>query len=596
MNAVLLGYQARLAELHASAPHLRVGQIIALALMSLAIVAILLTAFFSFTRRSVPLPYCLLPLPMAVYFARLGKQRRSALLQTLRLEHYYRQGTARLEGQWAGTGVHGEEFARSGHSYDKDLHLFGEGSLFELLCTCRTEVGRHQLANYLLEAPDWQDVLDRQAAVQELQSRAELREQIHLLGEFSFQESRWNTVKDWVDFPALHTPVSLRAFAFGTSILMAVLLLLGFAAMAAWSALIPWVIVLLAVHGVLGLLYRTKLLATLQATRTMGSEVGMLRQGLSLLQTQKFNSPLLARLVESSKGCGSMAAIRNLERLTGALIERDKEWFYAISRGLLIGTQLFWAIERWRLQHGKSLLRWLSTWGEFEALMALACYAYEHPHNTFPNLLKDETVFEGRGLAHPLLPVNGCVRNNISLNEQTKFYVISGSNMAGKSTLIRAIGLNAVLAYTGAPVCAERMALPVFSICASVAVQDSLLHGKSKFLAEMDRLKQAIDRTANRNPVLFLIDEMLSGTNSKDRRIAAEAIVRALIERGAIGVLSTHDLALTELATSAGLHGTNVHMGSKNGSDPMNFDYLMKPGVINESSALAIARLAGILI
>ena len=226
--------------------------------------------------------------------------------------------------------------------------------------------------------------------------------------------------------------------------------------------------------------------------------------------------------------------------------------------------------------------------------MALACYSYEHPDNIFPKLLEGETAFEAKSLGHPLLPVNDCVRNNISLNEQTKFYVISGSNMAGKSTLIRAIGLNAVLAYTGAPVCAEAMALSLFSVCASISVQDSLLRGKSKFLAELDRLKQAINLTANRNPVLFLIDEILSGTNSRDRRIAAEAIIKTLVERGAIGILSTHDLMLTELAASAELHGANMHMGSKDRSDPMNFDYLIKPGVTNESSALAIARLAGV--
>jgi DNA mismatch repair ATPase MutS len=298
--------------------------------------------------------------------------------------------------------------------------------------------------------------------------------------------------------------------------------------------------------------------------------------------------------VESVSQGNAPAAIRRLERLIHALDERNKEWYYAVSRVLLIGTQLFLSIERWRAEHGDSLTRWLSAWGEFEALMALAGYSYEHPENTCPHFLEDQAAFEGQGLGHPLLAESVCVRNDVNLNGKTRFYVVSGSNMAGKSTLIRTIGLNAVLAYAGAPVCATDLRLSLFSICASLAVVDSLANGKSKFLAEMDRLRQALDAARESRPVLFLIDEILSGTNSRDRRIAAEAIIRTLVERGALGILSTHDLALAELADLEKLGGANVHMGSRDNSDPMNFDYLVKPGVTTEANALAIAKLAGV--
>ncbi len=237
---------------------------------------------------------------------------------------------------------------------------------------------------------------------------------------------------------------------------------------------------------------------------------------------------------------------------------------------------------------------WLRVWGEFEALIALANYAYEHPDNRFPQFSTKASAFEGQAIGHPLLPTNACVRNDISLNEQTRFYIISGSNMAGKSTLLRAIGLNVVLAYTGAPVCADRLVLSRLSICASLAIQDSLLTGKSKFFAELDRLKQALTVPPSEGPVFFLIDEILGGTNSKDRRVAAEAILRTLTQQGAIGAVSTHDLALTELASLSDLKAANAYMGSKDDSDPMNFDYRLKPGVMNQSSALAIARLAGV--
>jgi len=276
------------------------------------------------------------------------------------------------------------------------------------------------------------------------------------------------------------------------------------------------------------------------------------------------------------------------------MTERDKEWFYGASRFLLVGTQTFFLIERWRAEYQGALQRWLEAWGEFETLSALANYAHEHPDNQFPEFRSEEPIFEAKGIRHPLLSPDTCVPNDIVLNSQHKFYMVSGSNMAGKSTLLRAIGLNAVLAHTGAPVPAESMVLSQFTICASLSIQDSLLEGRSKFLAEIDRLKQILTVPINRRPVLYLIDEMLSGTNSIDRRKVAEAVIRACVEQNAIGAISTHDLALTELASLPELCGRNAHMASRDDSDPLGFDYILKPGPTIQSSALAIARLAGL--
>jgi DNA mismatch repair ATPase MutS len=227
-------------------------------------------------------------------------------------------------------------------------------------------------------------------------------------------------------------------------------------------------------------------------------------------------------------------------------------------------------------------------------LNALSAYGYENPDNTFPELARDAACFHASDLCHPLLPAASCVANDIELQPNQPFYIVSGSNMSGKSTLLRAIGLNAVLAFAGAPVRARVLRLSGLSIFASLSIVDSLLNGKSKFLAEVDRLRQAIESEVPNSPVLFLVDEILSGTNSSDRRIAAEAVVRTLVDRGAIGALSTHDLALTEIATAKGMRGVNVHMGSRAGGDPMDFDYRLKPGVTAETNALAIARLAGV--
>ena len=290
----------------------------------------------------------------------------------------------------------------------------------------------------------------------------------------------------------------------------------------------------------------------------------------------------------------ALASIRKLERLLGALDQRDKEYFYGPSRVLLVGTQLCIAIEKWRRKHGGALRTWLGAWAEFEALNALAAYGYENPDNTFPKFSSGEACFQARELGHPLLPHNSCVLNDLELSRKSPFYVVSGSNMSGKSTLLRAIGLNAVLAFAGAPVRARALRLSGLSIFASLSIVDSLLNGKSKFLAEVERLRPAIESAVEDRSVLFLVDEIFSGTNSGDRRIAAEAVVRTLVNRGAIGALSTHDLALTEISSAKGMSGVNVHMGSRNERDPMDFDYRLKPGVTREANALAIARMAGV--
>jgi DNA mismatch repair ATPase MutS len=240
--------------------------------------------------------------------------------------------------------------------------------------------------------------------------------------------------------------------------------------------------------------------------------------------------------------------------------------------------------------------RWLDAWSEFEALNALATYAFEHPENVYPEILAPSLgqdsapAFVATALNHPLLPKATAVANDIRLDSNSRFYVISGSNMAGKSTLLRAIGVNAVLAFAGAPIPAESAHISPLRLCSSLALTDSLAEGKSKFFAEADRIR-AILAVAAEAPTLFLIDEIFSGTNSLDRLAASDAILRALIGRGAIGALSTHDLALTAIADDPGLHGLNLHMASPSNEDPLAFDYRLRPGINTASSARAILRL-----
>jgi DNA mismatch repair ATPase MutS len=286
--------------------------------------------------------------------------------------------------------------------------------------------------------------------------------------------------------------------------------------------------------------------------------------------------------------------MRQLQKLLGACDQRRKDVFYQFSFFLCLGTQLALAVERWRGWHGAELAHWLDAWAEFEALNAIACYAYEHPCDVFPEIEEGATLFHAQNLGHPLLPARTCVGNDLYLDRETTFYLVSGSNMAGKSTWLRSIGLAAVLASAGAPIRATSARLSLFTVCPSIGVGDSLSDGKSKFLAEVERLQQTVHSTQQDRPVLFLIDEILSGTNAMDRTIIAEALLRTLLEAGAVGAISTHDQSLLESVDIATLRGINVHMESRSAELPLDFDYRVKPGLTKQSNALAISRMLGI--
>jgi len=554
--------------------------------------AIFLTLGVYALKRRVPLWLPALPIPIATAAARHYRRLGLAGSRIRRLQRFYRRASQRVKGLWDGEGFNGDEFDDANHVYSRDLGIFGQGSLFELLCIARTAIGRRGLANYLLEAPALDETLARQEAVRELRNRTELREDVALLGEFEFSESKWETFTEWLSSPPVPFSKPLSVAVAITSALLLSILLAAMAGLFSWTHAAMWILPLVLCHSVAGLICRDRVKRMMESLRSASVEIRVLRQGLQLLEMQRFRSAKLSQI--AARVQSSSKAVCNLERLLEALHLRNKQYFYQAALLLIATTQLCMAVERWRKQYGAELRDWLLAWSEFEALNALANYAHENPDCAFPEFSNVDARFEAVALGHPLMPDETCIRNDVRLNSATRFYIVSGSNMSGKSSLLRAIGLNAVLAFAGAPVRAQAMQLSQLSVCASMAVVDSPLNGRSKFLAEVDRVRQTMQLAGSGRAVLFLIDEIFSGTNSRDRHVAAEAVVRTLLARGAIGALSTHDMSLTAIADADGLCGANVHMCAKDGNDPMNFDYRLKPGVTTETNALAIARMAGV--
>jgi DNA mismatch repair ATPase MutS len=229
-----------------------------------------------------------------------------------------------------------------------------------------------------------------------------------------------------------------------------------------------------------------------------------------------------------------------------------------------------------------------------EAICSLAAHAFEHPADPFPEFHDQSPWLEAHGIGHPLIDEQRVVRNEVQLGGDLRLLVVSGSNMSGKSTLLRTLGANVVLAQAGAPVRAARFVLSPLTIGASIRVVDSLQNGISRFYAEILRIRQILDQTAGPLPVLFLVDEFLNGTNSHDRRIGAEALVRGLVERGAMGLFTTHDLALADIAEGLGNRAANVHFEDRIEDGQIHFDYVMRPGVVRKSNAIELMRSVGL--
>ncbi|HXH51345.1 MAG TPA: mismatch repair protein, partial [Terriglobia bacterium] len=335
----------------------------------------------------------------------------------------------------------------------------------------------------------------------------------------------------------------------------------------------------------------------LPSTEDVSRDLAVLAAVLERLERDKFSAPKLVELQAALKVEEEFPsrAIARLGHLVEYLESRRNQVVAIFNPFVFWNLQIAFAIEAWRAKFGPSIRGWLAAVGEMEALCALAGYAYEHPADTFPEFAPPEQgLFEAEGLAHPLIPEAKAIRNDLTLGGNLRLMIISGPNMAGKSTLIRAVGISAVLAQCGAPVRAGRLRLSPLAVAASICVLDSLQGGISRFYAEIMRLKLITELTNGKLPVLFLLDELLNGTNSHDRRIGAEGLVRSLVERGGIGLVTTHDLALAKMVDQLGPRAANFHFEDHLENGQLRFDYKLTPGVVQTSNALKLMRSIGL--
>lgn len=527
---------------------------------------------------------------LALFHDRIEQERSRAA----RGIAYYQRALGRLDNTWIGKGYPGDRFRDPKHVYADDLDLFGRGSLFELLSTARTAAGESTLAAWLLAPGDRDAILARQQSVAELRGRPDLREEFALSGDDIRAALDAGAPARWGSQPPIRFFPGARIVAFALAAICLLTLALWLAHI---STLTPFWIVLLA-ELAFSMSVRQSVQMVSAGVATPGRDLKLIMLLLARLEHEHFSTPALLeiqRLLETETRPASHR-IKTLGRLIELLDSaRLHQFFRAAAAPLLWIPQFTMAIEHWRIGNGAQIGNWIAAIGQFEALCSLATFAFERPSATFPDLLNDRNPrIDARAMHHPLIAPAHSVPNDVRIGGDLRLWIVSGSNMSGKSTLLRAVGLNSVLAWSGAPVACDAMSISRLSIGASLRANDSLADNRSRFYAEIERLRDIVNLSREGQPTLFLLDELLSGTNSHDRRIGAQALVRGLVERGAIGMVTTHDLALAGIAETLGPRAINVHFEDHIEAGEIRFDYHLRPGVVTRSNALELMRAVGL--
>lgn len=535
---------------------------------------------------------------LVVRHARIDE--RAAWFEALRVVN--ERAIARIERHWDGLppGAPPAGLEVDGHPYAIDLDLFGRASLFQWLGPAATSPGAVTLGQWLLAPADADEVQARQQAVDDLAPRAEWRERLAAFGAVAEQEPAlpiggflaWSESRT-APLPYVETLRAAVYLVTGSLWLLIGLHATGVTPVALWP--IPLVIGMVLSFASAGVVTR--------AFDAAGTGQHALRRYAPLfshLVSLTFTSGKLAGLQHAlgTRVEPAPVAMARLNRILGfsELRHGSALLHFPIQALTLWDFHVLFALERWRRSSGAHVRGWLEATGEIDALSCLAAVRYDNPAWCLPRMTSDRIV-QAHGLAHPLIHGDRRVANDVNVGPPGTVLLVTGSNMSGKSTLLRAIGLNTVLAQAGAPACAVDLSLPPCDLQTSIRIQDSLERGISYFMAALSRLKGVVDAAERKRQdrvLLYLLDEILQGTNSAERAIAVQAVARHLLQAGAIGAMTTHDLTLAEeepLSSTAVL----VHFTETvDDSGTMRFDYTLRTGIATSRNALRLMRLIGI--
>lgn len=486
----------------------------------------------------------------------------------------------------------GSKFIDVTHPYSHDLDIFGEGSLFQYLNRAETSEGKKAVAGRLSAKPGaLEDVRRWQEAVDDLAARPRLRQQIQALS--------MQVEEDPSDRAQLHQWLSEPAFVFGKKsykliltvfpLITVVLIVLSFfldgaGTFAILAAGVQW--------AFLGF-HLKRVNKFHQYVSRKKNTLGKYALILEAIRTEEYRSPLMTAIRERAQNAGDR--LGRLASLVGALDARlNSMTNLFVNSILLYDLQCVYRLEQWKEENAEHLIGWLDTVGEMEALCSFGTFAYNHPEFKRATV-NDEGILTATGLGHPLLSTSDRVVNDVSLDRQASVMIITGANMAGKSTFLRALGVNVVLALAGCPVCASYFNCPFIDIRSGMRTADSLKESQSYFYAELNRLRSIMEELRAGNPLLILLDEILKGTNSTDKQAGSIALVKQLVAEPCLVVIATHDLVLGELEQEYPQRVLNYSFEAAIEDDHLHFDYKLKRGIAQKMNATFLMKKMGII-
>ncbi len=491
----------------------------------------------------------------------------------------------------------GNEFVDESHDYTHDLDIFGAGSLFQYINRTSTILGKFRLAEYLRNSFGYSaEVITRQEAIKELSEMIELRQQLQLL--FHDEKIKVTDKTETEQWLKSESPVSniklLQVLAYGLPVVTLTCIVLSIPGIIAFPS------VLIVLQLMIVFLYARQ---TMQVQNIITSKSKILNhyaQCLFQIESTRFTSKYFTSLqneLVAQEGKNPSKAIHQLSAILNYMDSNLNILVAIFLNGLfMFNLHLLLKAEKWKKQYRESVPKWFDAIATFDAMCSLANFAYNHPEYTFPEPLSGEFEFSALNLGHPLIDAEHRVVNTIAIKGWNQFAIITGANMSGKSTFLRTIGVNYILSMTGAPVCASNLSFYPIQIHSSIRTSDSLTRNESYFYAELKRLKQIIDELEGGRKKLILLDEILKGTNSKDKQSGSIALIEQLLHYKSVGLFATHDLMLGELANRFPGQVNNLCFEIQIEGDKMLIDYKLHDGVCKNLNATYLMKNMGILI
>lgn len=522
----------------------------------------------------------------------------------------------RLNGRWNLFEDTGEEFIDASHNYSYDLDIFGKNSLFQWINTSNTYIGRQKLKNALTEIPkDKQDIYDRQAAVEEIAEKIYFRQRLEAEGKrilngrqnpkelFLWMKQRNNRIIEKrliCGVRILSTVTTIftitlfaRIVAFLFSLLLGIQI---FVPKVFYSVPYYIPILLIAIQFIILMIKKEDRMKNLIIAEKYNNSISTYKNMLKYIEKHKFKSKYISNLCRNLydvNGESSSKQISEFSRICECIASRRNMVYLILNPILMMDYHLTISLEIWKKNSGDNFENYLNVIAELEALCSLAVIRYDNPNWSMPKIDDKKTRIIAENIGHPLLGEKR-VCNSVKVEEPHEVILITGSNMSGKSTFMRTIGINIILAYAGAPVCADIFNCSIMRLYTCMKTNDNLKEGISSFYAEMLKIKNIVEASKEGKPILFLLDEIFKGTNSKDRHTGAKILIKQLSRKGNIGFVSTHDIELGELEKESNSRVKNYHFSEYYYDNKICFDYKIKMGVSNTRNAMYLMKLAGI--